>query len=238
VQTPVDLYAQDCLNAGFAPILCSFNQSLAGEGVDGIQGLLKFSLKALEATGEGTVRTGAYAVWAVRELMLATLGDEQAKAALMQDLYVQYLTFHQLGVLSGQAAGQAPMVFEAFAIQAGDAMGKFLKAADEGDLKSLQEQVGTFLGANPDMLLEPLMMARSFTTLAKSLTKTGGGIADNVYTAAARQKAIRQQASVEARVAAAAADPNATDLAKALAAGDELRPNILRKVFGVSEETL
>jgi hypothetical protein len=42
----------------------------------------------------------------------------------MQDLYVQYLTFHQLGVLSGQAVGQAPMVFEAFAIQAGEGDGQ------------------------------------------------------------------------------------------------------------------
>jgi hypothetical protein len=53
-------------NAGFAPILCSFNQALAGE-VWTDPGLLKFTLKALESTGEGTVRTGAYAVWAVRE---------------------------------------------------------------------------------------------------------------------------------------------------------------------------
>ncbi|HEV3409778.1 MAG TPA: FG-GAP repeat protein, partial [Chthoniobacterales bacterium] len=237
-QTPVDLYVQDCLNAGFAPILCSFNEAFAGEFVDGMQGLLQFSLQALESTGEGTVRTGAYAVWAVKELALAAIGDEQAKAALMQDLYVQYLTFHQLGVLSGQAAGQAPMVFEAFAIQAVDSIGKFIKAADEGDLTELQVQVGHFLGANPDMLLEPLVMARSFAIFGKSLAKAGGGIADNVYTSTARQKGIRQQASVEARVAAAEADPNVTDLSKALAAGDELKPNILRKVFGVSEATL
>ena len=237
-QTPVDLYVQDCLNAGFPPILCSFNQALAGEGVDGMQGLLKFTLNALEATGEGTVRTAAYSVWALRELMLATLGDEQAKEALMQDIYVQYLTFYQLGVMGGQVAGQAPMVFEAFKVQALAGIDKFMMAVHKGDLTELQVQVGHFFGANPDMLLEPLAVARSFTTLAKGLTKAGGGIADNVYTAAARQKGIRQQASVEARIAAAEADPNVSDLATALAAGDELRPNILRKVFGVSEDTL
>jgi hypothetical protein len=67
------------------------------------------------------------------------------------------------------------------------------------------------------MLLEPLMMARSFTTLAKSLTKAGGGIAET-STRGGAAEAIRQQASVEARVAAAEADPNVTDLSKALAA--------------------
>jgi hypothetical protein len=85
------------------------------------------------------------------------------------------------------------MAAEAFAIQAVDGIGKFIKAADEGNLTELQVQVGHFFGANPDMLLEPLMVARSFATLAKGLAKAGGGISDNVYTAAARQKGIAQQ---------------------------------------------
>ncbi|HQU91844.1 MAG TPA: carboxypeptidase-like regulatory domain-containing protein [Pyrinomonadaceae bacterium] len=228
-----DQYVENCLAKGFKPILCSFNQSFAGEFADGMFGLFQFGLSGLESGGEAVARTTVYKIWAQREMMKAVLGDTAARQRLNQELYVQYLTFHQLGVLSGQVAGQAPMAFEAFSIQMGDGIGNYLRAIDEGDMTSLQEQTGKFFGANPDLLFEPLMVAASFAKMSKAMRITEAGMADNLYTAAARQQAIKQEASIEARLAAAG--NRSEDLASALAAGDKLTPSILRRVFGISD---
>ena len=232
-QIIVDQYVEECLARGFQPIVCSFNQAFAGEFADGMFGLYQFGLTNLESGGEAVARSTIYAIRGQYELIKASLGNEEAKAYLMQELYVQYRTFHSLGVLSGQVAGQAPMVFEAFAIQTVGSLDNFLRAIDEGDMTSLQVQTGRFFGANPDLLLEPLMVAASFAKMSKAMKVTQTGLADNIYTAAAKQKAIAQQASVETRLAAAG--NRSEDLAKALVAGDRLTPSVLRRVFGISD---
>ena len=237
-QIIVDQYVQDCLDAGFMPILCSFNQALAGEAVDGAYGLYKFALTAREiqkhvSPYESIPRVTIYNLWAYRELMKSVLGNEQAKEALLQDMYGQYLKYHNLGILSGQVIGQAPMAFGEFSNKALDSIGRFMHSIATGNINEVQVQLGHFLGANPDMLFEPLVVGRSFVSLGKSLKRTAGGLADNVFTAAARAEAVQRAASVEARVAAAAS--KGEDLATALVAGDVLKPSLMRKVFGVSD---
>ncbi len=237
-QTIADQYVQDCLNAGFMPILCSFNQALAGEAVDGAYGLLKFGVTAREiqkhvSPYESVPRVTIYSLWAYRELMKSALGNEQAKEALLQDMYGQYLKYHDLGVLSGQVIGEAPMAFGEFSNKALDSIGRFMYSIANGNVNEVQVQLGHFLGANPDMLFEPLVVGRSFISLGKSLKRTAGGLADNVFTAAAQAEAVQRAASVESRVAAAAS--KGEDLATALVAGDVLKPNLMRRVFGVSD---
>ncbi len=235
----IDQYVQDCLDAGFLPILCSFNQALAGEGIDGAYGLIKFGITAREiqihvSPNESIPRVTIYMLWAYREMMKSALGNEQAKEALLQDMYGQYLKYHNLGVLSGQVIGQTPMAFGEFSNKSLDSIGRFMFVLANGDINEIQVQVGHLLGSNPDMLFEPLAVGRSFVSLGKSLKRAGGGLADNVYTAAARAEAVQRAASVESRVAAAAA--RGEDLATALVAGDKLTASLMRKVFGVSDE--
>ncbi len=236
-QIIADEYVQDCLNVGFLPILCSFNQALAGDAVDGAFGLYKFGLTAREiqkhvSPYESIPRVTIYNLWALREMMKSALGNEQAKEALLQDLYGQYLKYHNLSVLSGQVIGQAPMAIGEFSNKALDSIGRFMFAIANGNINEVQVQLGHFLGANPDMLFEPLVVGRAFVSLGKSLKRTAGGLADNVFTAA-RAEAVQRTATVEARVASAAS--KGEDLATALMAGDKLTPSLMRKVFGVSD---
>lgn len=233
----VDDYVEDCMREGFPPILCSFDEAFAGDAVDGAYGLIKFGLSAESAYlggFESLAQASANRLWAFRTMLKAAMGNQQAKRELLLALYTDYLRFHNLGVLAGQVPGQAAMGFEAFSVQAGDAIGHFLQAIEQGDLNALQVQVGHFLGANPDLLFEPLVVGRSFSKLMKGLSRAAGGIADNVFTAAARNEALQQAASIEARIAAAEA--SGADLATALAAGDVLKPGVMRKVFGTSSE--
>lgn len=235
-QFTANQYVEDCLAVGFPPLLCSFNEGFSGEFVDGMHGLMQFTLYSLEKTGEGGVRTGAYTMWAIKEVGKTVLGDPQAKAALMQDLHVQYLTFHNLKMMGGQTAGQLPMALEEFSNQTFDAMGRFFLDIERGDLTALQEKTGHFLGANPDLLFEVFAVSRGITKLSSQLKDTSGNIADNITTVTVRDKAIREASEAEARIAAADANPNVTDLSTALATGDELTPSLLRKVFGVSDD--
>lgn len=229
-------YNESCLAQGYPPSFCSYAQG-GGEFVDGLHGLTQFTLYSLEKTGEGGVRTASYGIWAIKEVGKTVLGDPQAREALAQDLYVQYLTFYNLGVMGGQVAGQVPMAYEQFSISVFESMGRFFEDVEQGDIASLQDKTAHFLGANPDMIFEVFAVGRGITKLASQMRDTSGSIAENVTTVAVRDKAIREASSVDARVAAAKADPNNTDLSKALATGDVLTPSLLRDVFGVSEET-
>lgn len=233
---PPDGYREQCLEAGVPSMICGISHGIYFEAGEGLLGLLQFaghSGKQLKNLGGMVASQGLFLA---SRMWRAAKGDEAALQALLQEAYVEYLTYVNLGVMAGEAGGRLPMAFEAFAISAVGAMDRFMRAVDEGDLTEVQFQVGRMLGANPDLLFEPLVVARNVQKLSRTLKEMAGGVTDNVIAAAERQQAERQAASLEQRLAAAAADPNVSDLASALRAGDELSDGLLASIYGISPE--
>ncbi|MBL9166634.1 MAG: PD40 domain-containing protein [Verrucomicrobiales bacterium] len=233
---PPDGFREECLDAGVPSMICGLSHGIYFEGTESVLGLLQFAGSAgSELKNLGGMILGQHAFLASR-LWRTVQGDPAALDALLQEAYVEYLTFVNLGVMAGEAGGKIPMAFQAFSVATVGAVDRFFRAVDEGDLEEVQFQVGKFFGANPDLLFEPLVVARNFQTLTRSLKNLAEGATDNVIAKAQRQEAERQAASLDARIAAAEADPNVTDIATALRAGDSLTDNLLAKIYGISSE--
>lgn len=233
---PPDTYRDECRKSGLPAWLCGMSQGIYFEFAEGMYGLMQFASKSKDEFQNMGAMLLAHNVWLNRTLWKAVKGDPAAREALLQEAYVEYLTFVNLGVMAGEGGGKIPMAFEAFSISAVGAVDNFFRAIDEGNLEEVQFQVGKFFGANPDLLLEPLVVSRTYQTMMKSMRSTATDLTDNVVAAAERQEAARQRSTLDERVAAAEADPNVTDLGTVLRAGDELSDNLLARIYGISSE--
>lgn len=233
---PPDTYRDDCRQSGLPAWLCGMSQGIYFEFAEGMYGLYQFASKSKDEFQNMGAMLLAHNVWLNRTLWKAVKGDPAARNALLQEAYVEYLTLVNLGVMAGEGGSKFPMAFEAFSIHAVGAVDNFFRAVDEGNLEEVQFQVGKFFGANPDLLLEPLVVSRTYQTMMKSMRSTATDLTDNVVATAERQEAARQRATLDQRVAAAEADPNVTDLGTILRAGDELDDNLLARIYGISSE--
>jgi len=238
----LDQYHEECLEAGYLPIFCSFNEGVGGPLGDGIFGLWQFGygvVSSLDDPGELHSQSSVHDSWKMALALEVAINDsEEAKRLLTEDAYRDYQHAHNLGVLFEQLPGQVALTAEEFNNQTWDSVGKFLQDVENQDVVAVQEKVGYFLGSNPDLFVEPLAAGRTFWKLQRSLARAGEGIAENALTAKLRAEGVQRAASLEARIAAAEANPNVVDLASALESGDVLNPKMLIKVFGVDSKTL
>ncbi|MEM0897005.1 MAG: hypothetical protein AAGJ79_08960, partial [Verrucomicrobiota bacterium] len=162
-----DQRRRECIALGIWPFICGFEEGTI-DFSQGMYGLGKFLISTAE--GGANLYRGliAYEMLAMKSLYDAAKGDPNAFDELFRDSYDKYVQLVELGVMAGEAGSQIPMVFEAFAIQGGDAMSSFFDAAFEGDMEEVEFQIGQFLGANPDLLVEPLVVGMSYARLAQA----------------------------------------------------------------------
>lgn len=233
---PPDTYRDECRQAGIPAWLCGMSQGIYFEAAEGIYGLLEYASKAKDEFKNAGGMLLAHNAWLSATLWDAVRGDEGARAALLQELYVEYLTYVNLGVMAGEGVSNLPMAFEAFSVNTIGAVDNFFRAIHQGNLEEVQFQVGKFFGANPDLLFEPLVVANTYFKLNRAIRSTATELTDNVVAAAVREKATREKLSLRERLAIAEADPNVTDLASVLRAGDEIDDGLLARIYGISSE--
>jgi hypothetical protein len=224
----------ECEQLGIWPFLCGVEEGSL-EFAQGVHGLYNILLTTAE--GHNNLWRGifAYEMLAAKSLWDAIQGDPDAFDELWRDSYAKYKRFVELGIIAGEGISKTPMLFDAFSQQMGDAMSNFFGAVENGDMKEVQFQIGRFLGANPDILLEPLAVGAAYTRMARTLQKEVVGDA----LATARKLDIeKRQASLADRIAAAKADPSVQDVATVLRPGDKLTPDQLFDIYGVDAEQL
>ena len=224
----------ECEQLGIWPFLCGVEEGSL-EFAQGVHGLYNILLNTAE--GHNNLWRGifAYEMLAAKSLWDAIKGDPDAFDELWRDSYAKYRRFVELNIIAGEGLSKTPMVFEAFSQQMGEGMTNFFGAVENGDMKEVEFQVGKFLGANPDILLEPLAIGAAYTRMARTLQREVVGDA----LATARKLDIeKQQASLADRIAAAKADPNVENVATALRPGDKLTPDQLFDIYGVDAEQL
>lgn len=236
-QIPVDGYKAECLKK-YRPLVCSGFDGFFNDAIPGTVGLFKFGMRGVNYKAEWDARIMMIKTTAMRAAFETVLGEEAARNQLMQELYSEYTTLHQQKVFAGQVAGQLPMAFEQFSLETVDSLGRYIRAVDEGDMLEIEERTGKFLGANPDLLLEPFILMRSYLKLKGALTEMAEGTADNVYAAAEQASKRRMDASLDERIAAAKAQPGDPDLSKALLPGDTLTERLMIEIFGVDQDTV
>ncbi|MEM9478851.1 MAG: hypothetical protein AAGA58_04220 [Verrucomicrobiota bacterium] len=222
----------ECEALGMGPFLCGVDEGFF-TFEEGIFGLTQFLGQGFREMGNAGAGIFAWEMQVAADFWNAIQGDEAALNALYQEAYVQYLTYAELGIMAGQAIGQAPLVFEAFAIQMGDSMSSFFEAAGEGDLDELQRQAGVFLGSNPDLFLEPLVIGLGYQKMARALQ---GEVTENTLRTARNFERQAQKQSLPDRLRQAKA--NGTPLEKAFLPGDEITLEMLRDIYGVTKDQL
>lgn len=136
--------------------------------------------------------------------------------------------------MAGEAGTRTPMLFEQFAVEAVGAMADFFSAVEEGDIAKVEFAVGKFLGANPDLLLEPLVVARNYQRMSKAMLKLEGDLLDNSIQASVKAEKARQATSLDQRLADAVAAGKAPETA--LLPGDILSDSKLLDIFGVTKQ--
>jgi hypothetical protein len=224
----------ECEQLGIWPFLCGVEEGSLefAQGVHGLYQILLATDEGVRNLWRGAI---AYELLAAKAMFDAVRGEPDAWDALWADSYEKYKRFHEFGILAGQAVGQAPLVFEAFSTQMGDAMVNFFSAVENGNLSEVQFQVGKFLGANPDILLEPLAVGAAYTKMARRLQKEVTGDAISVARKLERE---RQQASLVQRIADGKSNPDISDLTTVLRPGDKLDADQLFELYGVDAEQL
>ncbi|HKK18642.1 MAG TPA: hypothetical protein VJ952_08160, partial [Opitutales bacterium] len=149
--------------------------------------------------------------------------------------YEVYKRMVEVGVMVGENASKTPMAFRAFSTLVGDKISGFFATIEEGDLEKIEFELGRVLGANPDVLFEPLVIGMGYARMARVLQNE---VASDVLAAAKIQAKARLRKSVSERIKAARANPNVTDVATAFLAGDRISRRNLLEVFGVDSEQL
>ncbi len=219
-----DTWRQDCIDDGNYIWLCGFTDGFVNDFGPAMYGLWQYADDVKE-------RMWAHKIFLMKTGFEALMGDPDKLALFFQTIYDKYVERVNLGVMGIKGF---PMAFEQFSITGAGAISEFLFAVENRDMIAVQEKVGFFFGANPDLLLEPFIMGKSFIKMWKQLRKTAGEVGEFTAYRAMRQNAMRQQASIGERLAAGRADPNVTNLATVLKAGDGLSDDVLREVYGVS----
>ena len=136
--------------------------------------------------------------------------------------------------MAGEGGSKIPMAIGVFSQTVTASLSNFMFKLETNDMKENQIMIGKFFGANPDLLLEPLVLLRSYTKMRSDLKGAAADVGDNALYAAEKQRAARQAETLDSKVDNAIA--NKTDPAKALKAGDELSFPLLRKIYGVSKK--
>ncbi len=219
-----DTWRQDCIDDGHFVWVCGFTDGFVNDFAPAMHGLWEYGFEVGN-------RMNAHRILLMKTAFEALLGDPEAFELFLSTIYETYRKRVELGVMGIKGA---PMAFEQFSIAGVGAISEFLFAVEQGDMEEVQFKLGFFFGANPDMLLEPFIAGKSFLKMWKQLRKTAGEVGEFTAYRAMRQKAMRQQADIPDRLAAGRADPNVTNLATVLKAGDGLSDDVLREVYGVS----
>lgn len=231
---PPETDIQSCITLGIPPWLCGMRDGLIFDAYEGAEGLLTFAWSGMVELENLGVLVANQTVWSMVKMWKVIHGDEAALAALIQELYVEYRTYVELGVMLGEGGSKIPMSLAAFTQAAVTSFSEFMFKMETGTMEERQVAVGRFFGANPDMLLEPLVALRSWAAMRKSLKNAGADIADNALYAAQRNDADRIARSMDSRVDDAFS--KGTDPAKALRAGDRPDPSMLRRIYGIGSE--
>jgi hypothetical protein len=215
------------------PFLCGMEQGLL-ELPEGMIGLGKFLLNSGKLTLDAGAGIVAWEMQTMRKTWRVILADPAALEAFQQEVYVQYRTMVELGVMAGEGGSKVPMVFEQFALKSVEAMADFFNAVDNGKLDEVEYSIGYFLGANPDLFLEPLIVARNYQRMSRALLAIEGDVVDNAVRASIVADHARQAATVDQRLRDAVAAGKSA--ASGLLPGDVLSDSKLLDIFGITRE--
>ncbi|MDQ8179924.1 hypothetical protein QEH57_04650 [Pelagicoccus sp. SDUM812005] len=226
----------DCLDRGWPAALCGVSSGLVNKFGPGLIDLLAYGVDLGKDTTNLSILMLSETVEAMVDLWEGIQGDEAALAAFTQEMYVNYRTLVELGVMAGDAGSKTPMAIEQFSQIAIGAFADFMYKLETGDAEQRQILIGEFLGANPDLVLEPLIMLRGFRSMRIAMHEIAEGSADNFMAAAQKQRAEQVLSTTATRVDNAFSA--GTDAAKALRAGDVLTDSMLLKIYGISKKQL
>ncbi len=222
-------YREYCENQlGISPFMCGFNEGGASL-IDGTLGLLRYALSNPETMANMALPMASYDILIARQAWRFIENDANVKKLLIEDAYVLRENFRKARVV-------APMALEAFALQAGEAMGTFFKALEEGDLETIENVAGKFLGENPDLLVEGITGSIVYRRIIRALNKVEADVVDKAVREAVEAAERRQAASLDARIAEKQANPSVTNLAEALEPGDKIPFDRLRQIYGVTKK--
>ncbi|HWB06736.1 MAG TPA: hypothetical protein VG796_27175 [Verrucomicrobiales bacterium] len=220
--------------SGIMPFFCGMEEGALVDFPEGFIGLGQFLMKSGHLTADAGVGSFIWGMHNFKRSWDAIWGDAAARQALVQEAYVQYRTLVEMGVMAGTGLANAPMAIEAFELKMIDSMGHFFEAVEKGNVDELQFAAGKFLGSNPDLLLEPLIVARNYQRMTRAAVEVGEEVVDSTIRAAARAEEARKAATVEQRLATAVAEGKPP--ASGLLPGDVLSDSKLLDIFGVTRE--
>lgn len=221
---------------GLSPFLCGVVDGVSTDFTDSIIGLSQFLFESGELILDAGVGFAAWKHHTMSTFWKTVAGDPIARQALMTELYVQYETLVNLKVMASETASGLPMAFDAFVEKAQKSLDEFFDVVQQGDLTELKYMVGRFLGANPDLALEPLMVASAYMKMNKALIGLERTLTDDLLTTALEAEKLRKANTLEERLSAArkAKRPPET----ALLPGDVLSNHRMFNIFGVTGKQL
>ncbi len=221
---------------GVSPFLCGVVDGVSTDFTDSIIGLSHFLFESGELMLDSGVGIAVWHFHTMSNFWKSVAGDPVAQQALLVEIYVQYETYVNLQVMAGDAVTGAPMAWDAFKTKATEALNEFFDVVQSGDITEMKYRVGRFLGANPDMALEPLMVASAYMKMNKALIGLERTLTDDLLTTALEAEKLRKANTLEERLSAArkAKRPPET----ALLPGDVLSNHRMFNIFGVTGKQL
>ena len=220
--------------SGLLPFLCGIENGLTIDFTDGVIGMGEFLFQGGEQLLNAGVGIALWEMNTMNKVWKAVLQDEAAKQALINEAYVQYRTFVELGMMTGEAGSKAPLAIGDFSLEAIDSMAEFFFAIEKGKVEDVQFAMGHFLGANPDLVLEPFVVTIMYPRISRALTKLDNDLIDNAIEASIRAEKLRKEVSLDQRIADAVAAGRGPETA--LLPGDIISDPKLLDIYGVTRK--
>lgn len=219
---------------GVSPFLCGAVNGISIDFTDGIIGLGEFLFNSGELLLDAGTGIAAWELNTMKRMVEAVRGDPVAQQALYQEIYVQYRTYVEMQMMAGEAGTKTPMLFDAFVEKAGSAMYNFWDVGLSGDLDKIKYNVGHFLGANPDLVLEPLVVSAAYMRIRKALINLQGDLVDSYIRTAIKVDEDRLATSIGDRIKKAVANGRSPE--SGLLPGDLLTDSHLHTIYGVTRK--
>lgn len=198
-QIPAETYRAECVASGVSQFMCGGTDKLLNDTIPGLKGMAYAGFEGLKFFGEMSARQSVIQAKRDHLALRSVMDDPVAKNALLEDLHSDYVELHQQQVLAGHVIGSLPKAFGEFSNETLASFSKYLIAIEEGNIADLQYLTGEFFGANPDLLLEPLMVARGVMKLRRAMLDLQDGTAENLFSASVLAYSRRQTGDVDAR---------------------------------------
>ncbi len=233
LQNPLLDCGEGPLGIGYPPVFCGVSIGYLETFWPGIKGLFYFGAsltqEALDPRNSPVYLQTAWGAQIFGTVAAIYDSDGALLNALANEIAQDIQALPIAGLEAGKAVAQTT---EAIAAELKTYFGGLHRAFRDNDYREIEYQFGRFVGSNPDLVLESLVVVKALVKIARKIPLPDTQLARAIR----QQEKIKRTDDLAARIAKAEAD--GLSLEKALAAGDPLDFALLRKIYGIDRRDI